>query len=80
MIGYHVRCPLGALGRWGLDPGTTIWLPPVTLPLFPSTTFSLPIPNLPGLQGVPVYTQAIDVDLAIPTPVHVTNWWKAVIQ
>lgn len=71
---------LGPLGRWGLDLASTVWLPPVVLPLTRTANLSLPIPGHPSLQGVPLYTQAIDVDLTVPAPVHVTNWWKAVIQ
>jgi len=71
---------LGSLGRWGLDPGTTTWLPPASPPITRTATVSLPIPGLPSLQGVALYTQAVDVDLAVPAPVHVSNWWKTVVQ
>lgn len=70
---------LGALGVFGLDPATTVLLPPLDMPTC-HRTLSIPIPNRPVLRGHSLYWQALVLDPMRPSQTHLTNWTHDVLQ
>jgi hypothetical protein len=67
-----VRIPLPPVGTLAIDPSQMVVLPPVLVPQ-PSGMVSLgvPVPNLPALAGITIYTQALLQQL--PVQMRLTN-------
>ncbi len=74
------RIDLGSLGVLALDPASLIALPPRTTNAGREAQWMTGVPNDPGLRGVPIYAQAVSVDLPRTGRMRLTNWMVDVIQ
>ena len=75
---HDLRLP--GLGWWALDPTLSVsWPQTVTLPASGTVRSSWSIPNDPGLIGVEVFVQSMQIDVSAQTP-HLTGFWKSTIR
>jgi len=71
---------LPGLGWWALEPTLSVaWPQVVTLPASRSVRSSWSIPNDPGLVGLELFVQSMQVDTTARVP-HLTGFWKATIR
>jgi hypothetical protein len=71
---------LGALGRWHLEPTSTLWLGSVTTDVVGRANLPITVPSAPYFSGRSVYTQGVDFGTpAWPAP-HFSAWWETRIQ
>jgi len=79
LSGAPSRFDLGPLGVFGLDPASTVVLPPLDMPTC-RRTVTVPIPNHASLRGHSLYWQALVLDPTRPAQTHLTNWTHDVLQ